>query len=198
MSRPSVTGLVLAGGLARRMDGRDKGLVALQGRPLLAHVLERLAPQVDSILVNANRNQETYAAFGHRIVADVLPDYAGPLAGLHAGLAASTTPLIVTVPCDAPRLPADLVAILYAALSASDVPVAAALANGRLQPTFMLCRRDIGADLERYLAGGGRKIHAWLDEVQALAVPFADADGFANLNTPEELAALTAREERLS
>lgn len=198
MNRPSVTGLVLAGGLARRMDGRDKGLIALQGRPLLAHVLERLTSQVDSILVNANRNQEAYAAFGHRIVADALPDYAGPLAGLHAGLRACTTPLIVTVPCDAPRLPADLVATLSAALAASDAPVAAALANGRLQPTFMLCRREVGADLERYLTGGGRKIHAWLDEMHALAVPFADADGFANLNTPEELAALTAREERLS
>lgn len=190
MPTPAVTGLVLAGGLARRMQGRDKGLLPLRGRSLVAHVLERLAPQTDAILINANSHGEAYAAFGHPLIADVIGGHAGPLAGLHAGLLACTTPLVVTVPCDAPRLPADLVARLHAALAGSTAPAAVAHAAGRLQPTFMLCRRELGADLERYLAGGGRKIHAWINDIRALTVPFADASAFANINTPEELAEL--------
>lgn len=188
--RLAVTGLVFAGGQARRMDGRDKGLLPLHGRPLVAHVIERLAPQVDTLIVNANRNLDTYAAFGHPVVADIMPGHAGPLAGLHAGLAASQTPLVATVPCDAPRLPIDLVARLQDALSAGTAPLAAAFADGRLQPAFMLCRREVLGDLERYLAGGGRKIHTWLDGIGVLAVPFADDRAFANINTPAELAEL--------
>ena len=172
------------------MDGRDKGLLPLGGRPLVAHVIERLAPQVDALIVSANRNRETYAAFGHPVVADVMPDYAGPLAGLHAGLLACTTPLLATAPCDAPRLSPDLVARLRAALLAGSAPVAAAFAADRLQPTFMLCRREVVGELERYLADGGRRIHSWLTGIGVLAVPFADAGAFINLNSPSELAEL--------
>ena len=190
MPTPAVTGLVFAGGLARRMQGRDKGLLPLHGRQLVAHVLDRMVPQADAILINVNNPPDAYAAFGHRIIADVIPGHAGPLAGLHAGLLAAATPLVATVPCDAPRLPADLVARLHAALMASAAPAAVAFAADRLQPTFMLCRREVRADLERYLAGGGRKIHTWISDIGALAVPFADASAFANINTPEELADL--------
>lgn len=189
-ARPAVTGVILAGGLARRMEGRDKGLLPLHGRPLVAHVIERLAPQVDTLLVNANRNREAYAAFGHPVIADVMPGHAGPLAGLHAALLACRTPLLATVPCDAPQLPTDLVARLHAALAASSAPAAAASAAGRLQPAFMLCRREVVAELEAYLAAGDRKIHAWLTGIGALAVPFPDATAFVNLNTPSEIAQL--------
>lgn len=190
MPTPAVTGLVFAGGLARRMQGRDKGLLPLHGRPLVAHVLERLAPQADALLINVNNPSDAYAAFGHPLIADVIPGHAGPLAGLHAGLLAAATPLVVTAPCDAPRLPADLVARLHGALMASAAPAAVAFAADRLQPTFMLCRREVRAGLEGYLASGGRKIHAWISDIGALAVPFADASAFANINTPEELADL--------
>lgn len=190
MTIPTVTGLVFAGGLARRMDGREKGLLALRGRPLIAHVLERFAPQVGGIVINANRECETYVGFGHPVIADVIGGFAGPLAGLQAGLQACATPLLATAPCDAPLLPLDLVARLHDALVASRAPIAAASTGGRLQPTFMLCRREVLGDLERYLSGGGRKIHTWLVDMGVLAVPFADDAAFANINTPAELDAL--------
>ncbi|MBI4986514.1 MAG: molybdenum cofactor guanylyltransferase [Rhodocyclales bacterium] len=185
--RDRVTGLILAGGLARRMDGREKGLLQLGGRPLLAHVLERLTPQVATLLISANRQREAYAAFGHPVVADVVGDFAGPLAGLHAGLKACATPFLATVPCDAPLLPLDLVARLVGALEADDAAIAAAFAAGRLQPAFMLCRREVLGDLEPYIAGGGRRIHEWLVGMGAREVRFEDADAFANINTPAEL-----------
>ncbi len=198
MSTNSVTGLILAGGLARRMDGREKGLLPLHGRPLLAHVLERLAPQVGAILVNANRNRDAYAAFGLPVIADGIEGYAGPLAGLQAGLVACNTPLLASVPCDAPLLPTDLVARLADALERSGAPVATAFAAGRLQPAFMLCRREVRADLERYIAGGGRKVQTWLAGLGTIEVPFEDADAFANINTPEELNRMEGNERTTS
>lgn len=190
MIRNQVSGLVFAGGLARRMHGQAKGLLPLRGKPLLGHVLERFAPQVGPLSVNANGAPDDYAAFGYPVLADRLEGFIGPLAGLHAGLLACATPWLATVPCDAPLLPDDLVARLHAALMASDASIAAASAGGRAQPTFMLCRREVVDDLERYLSAGGRKIHVWLADMKALQVDFADAAAFANINTPEELAQL--------
>ena len=114
-----ITGVILAGGLGRRMGGIDKGLQELRGRPMAQWVVERLAPQVDELLINANQNGERYAAFGHRIVPDQIPDFAGPLAGLHAALSAAAHPLVATAPCDSPFLPADLIIRLHAALTAN-------------------------------------------------------------------------------
>ena len=113
-----ITGVILAGGLGRRMGGIDKGLQALRGRPMVAWVVERLAPQVDELLINANQNGERYAAFGHRVVPDRIPDFAGPLAGLHAALSAAAHPLVATAPCDSPFLPEDLISRLFLALTA--------------------------------------------------------------------------------
>lgn len=186
--RPGITGLVLAGGQGSRLGGQDKGLADWRGRPLVAHVLERLAPQVDRLLISANRNREIYARLGHPVVADTCPGYAGPLAGLQAGLAACATPLLAMVPCDAPRLPDDLVARLNDALATSTQTAAVAETGGRLQPTFLLCRRDLLPSLEACLAAGQRKLGAWLAEAGAVRVPF-DEEGFANFNTPEDFAA---------
>src|SRR3982751_4442728 len=108
----NVTGVVLAGGQGSRMGGVDKGLQPFRGKPMAAHVLERLAPQVDEILINANRNAEAYAQFGHRVIADEVAGFAGPLAGFERGLAHASGALVVTVPCDSPFLPVDLVARL--------------------------------------------------------------------------------------
>jgi len=184
----AISGLVLAGGLGRRMGGIDKGLVELDGRPMVSHVIERLAPQVDTLLINANQNTDRYAAFGHPVVPDRIGGFAGPLAGLHAGLTAATTPLVVTVPCDSPFLPRDLVARLRNALDADGVQLAVAKTGQQAQPVFSLVRRDVLDDLSAFLTIGGRKIDAWYARLAVVEVSFDDeAAAFANINTREEL-----------
>ena len=181
-----VSGIVLAGGLGRRMGGVDKGLQPLHGKPMIEHVLARFAPQVDEIVINANQNHDRYAAFGHRVVPDRVGGYAGPLAGLHAGLAAVSRPLAVTVPCDSPFLPADLVERLQRALGANDLAVAKT--GDQPHPVFALVQRSVAANLEAFLAGGGRKIDAWYASLRVIEVSFDDeADAFRNINTLEEL-----------
>ena len=183
--RLKITGIVLAGGQGRRMGGVDKGLQLLNGRPMIAHVIERLAPQVEDIVINANQNREAYAAFGHPVVPDAIEGYAGPLAGLHAGLQAATQALVVTVPCDSPFLPADLVARLASALGDNDLAVAKT--GEQAQPVFCLCRSTLLPHLTGFLAGGGRKIDSWYADLNMVEVPFDDeAEAFANINTPTE------------
>ena len=186
----SVTGIVLAGGQGRRMGGVDKGLVAFRGAPMVASVIARLAPQVGDIVVNANQNAAAYAAFGHRVVPDAVGGFAGPLAGLHAGLTVAATPYAVTVPCDSPFLPHDLVARLGAALAGRDAQLAVARTFDQPHPVFALVRADLRADLEAFLAGGGRKIDAWYAALDVVEVAFDDeADAFRNINTRDELSA---------
>jgi molybdopterin-guanine dinucleotide biosynthesis protein A len=182
----AVSGIVLAGGQGRRMGGVDKGLQELRGRPMVAWVLERLAPQVSEIIVNANQNLEAYARFGHRVVPDAIGGFAGPLAGLHAGLSAAAHPLAVTVPCDSPYLPPDLVARLRAALGAHDLAVAKTF--DQPHPVFSLVRCAVREHLGAFLAAGGRKIDAWYASLRVVEVSFDDeADAFRNINTREEL-----------
>lgn len=181
-----VSGIVLAGGLGRRMGRLDKGLQPLRGKPMVQWVIERLAPQVDELLINCNQNLETYARFGHRIVQDEVGGFAGPLAGLHAGLKAASHPLVVTVPCDSPFLPHDLVHRLKAHIGAHHIAVAKT--GEQAHPVFSLVTKDVLENLERFLAGGGRKVDAWYAGVRAVEVSFDDeADGFMNINTPEDL-----------
>ena len=182
----SVSGIILAGGLGRRMGGVDKGLQLLRGKPMIEHVLARLAPQVDEIVINANQNLERYAAFGHRVVSDRISGFAGPLAGLHAGLAAISQPLAVTVPCDSPFLPSDLVSRLRQHLGSNDLAVAKT--GDQAHPVFALVRRSVAQNLEAFLAGGGRKIDAWYAALRVVEVQFDDeADAFRNINTLAEL-----------
>lgn len=187
-----VTGIVLAGGLGKRMsaDGKgiDKGLQPLGGRALVEHVLERLAPQVDTILINANRNAGRYATFGYPIVPDALAGFAGPLAGLHAGLLAATTPWVVIVPCDSPFLPGDLVARLLDAATRAGSPIAVVRTGNQPQPVFALVHRRLAASLAHYLAAGDRKIDLWYAPLGVVEVPFEDAAAFRNINTRDELA----------
>lgn len=190
IARTDITGVVFAGGQGRRMGGVDKGLVELDGRALVAHVIERLAPQVGELVINANQNRDRYAAFGYPVVADVIPDFAGPLAGLHAAMAAATTPYIVTSPCDSPFLPADLVARLALALAATPLDLAVARTFDQPHPVFSLVRTDVRPHLEAFLRGGGRKIDAWYATLRVADVRFDDeADAFRNINTAAELAA---------
>jgi molybdopterin-guanine dinucleotide biosynthesis protein A len=186
----AITGIVLAGGQGRRMGGVDKGLVDLGGRPMVAHVLERLQPQVAAIVVNANQNRERYEALGFPVVADAVGGFAGPLAGLHAGLSAVGTRYAVTVPCDSPFLPDDLVARLANGLVEHDAQLAVAKTFDQPHPVFALVRADVRDDLAAFLAGGGRKIDAWYARLAVVEVVFDDrADAFRNINTRDELAA---------
>jgi len=181
-----VTGIVLAGGQGRRMGGVDKGLQPLRGKPMVAWALERLAPQVDEILVNANQNLEAYAKFGYRVVPDAIGGFAGPLAGLHAGLTAASRPLAVTAPCDSPFLPLDLVARLRTALGDHDLAVAKT--GDQPHPVFSLVRRAVLDHLAKFLSSGGRKIDAWYATLNVVEVSFDDeADAFRNINTRDEL-----------
>ena len=183
-----VTGLVLAGGQGRRMGSIDKGLEELRDAPMVRHVLDRLAPQVDDILINANRNLERYRAFGYPVIEDAVGGFAGPLAGLHAGLGVATAPRVATVPCDSPFLPDDLVHRLGIALDAAQADLAVARTFDQPHPVFCLVERSVHAHLDAFLRGGGRKIDAWYATLRVIEVPFDDvADAFRNINTRDEL-----------
>ena len=189
MTQADITGVVLAGGLGRRMGGIDKGLQELNGRPLVQWVLERLAPQVGTVLINANQNLARYGEFGYPVLPDVIADFAGPLAGLHAALSHARTPLLVTVPCDSPFLSADLVLRLHAALQAQHADLAVPRTGDRAHRAFCLTRREMLPRLDAFLASGERKVGLWHASLKVAEVPFDDdADAFRNINTPEELA----------
>lgn len=191
-----VTGLVLAGGRGTRMGQVDKGLQPLRGMPMVQHVLQRLGAQVDRIMINANQNLETYAAFDVPVWPDALEGFAGPLAGLQTGLMHCETPLLVTAPCDSPFLPADLVARLSAAMTAEQAVLAVAVtgAGDRLQPhpVFCLAQRSLLPHLSAFLAGGGRKVDAWFADLRVARVHFDQEDAFRNINTLDELRAFDA------
>ncbi|GAB4042118.1 MAG: molybdenum cofactor guanylyltransferase MobA [Rubrivivax sp.] len=191
-----ITGLVLAGGRGSRMGGVDKGLQPHRGEPLARRALERLRPQVGALLVSANRHLDTYAGFGVPVCRDVLPGFAGPLAGLHAGLAACTTPWLVSVPCDTPDFPPDLVARLAAAQLAegADIAVAACREGGvvRRQPVFCLVPAALRDDLEALLQTGERTVGRWLARHRVATAVFDDAAAFFNANTADDLQRLQA------
>jgi molybdopterin-guanine dinucleotide biosynthesis protein A len=193
IEREAITGLVLAGGRGSRMGGVDKGLESHLGMPLAMHALLRLAPQVGEVMINANRNLGAYESMGVPVWPDALPDYPGPLAGFLTGLERCETPYLVTVPCDSPNFPADLVARLAAAFDDDDagteIAVAATREGGELrsQPVFCMMRADVLESLVRFTQAGERKIDRWTAQHRTRLVPFDDAEAFANANTPDEL-----------
>jgi molybdopterin-guanine dinucleotide biosynthesis protein A len=191
---PRITGVILAGGQGSRMGGVDKGLQEFRGKPMVAHAIERLAPQVDELLVNANRNTEAYGAFGHRVIADEIEGFAGPLAGFERGLAHAGGDLVVTAPCDSPFLPSDLVARLREALEREGADLAVAKTGAQAHPVFSLMRRGVHGSLRDFLGSGQRKIDKWYAALEVVEVAFDDeADAFRNINTREELASLEPR-----
>jgi molybdenum cofactor guanylyltransferase len=186
---PSVTGLILAGGKGSRMGGVDKGLQAFRGRRLIDHVYERLAPQVGGVIINANQNQEAYRTFGVRVVSDAIAGFAGPLAGMHAGLSVSKRPFLASVPCDSPFLPEDLVTRLHARIDETGAELAVAKTGDQPHPVFSLMRRGVLDHLSDFLKDGGRKIDAWYASLNVVEVAFDDeAEAFSNINTLDELA----------
>jgi molybdopterin-guanine dinucleotide biosynthesis protein A len=196
---PPTGGVLLAGGLARRMGGGDKPLVRVAGRTLLDHVIHRLAPQVAAMVLNANGDPARFAAWGLPVVPDPLPDNPGPLAGVLAGMrhfAALGLDWIVTVAADTPFIPHDLVARLHAARNGR--PIAVACSGGRTQPTVALYATALGADLHAALLAGERKIDRWTARHGEGRAEWPDApiDPFFNVNTPEDVLAAEARAER--
>jgi molybdopterin-guanine dinucleotide biosynthesis protein A len=191
MRTEDITGLVLCGGRGSRMGGVDKGLQNFQGMPLALHALLRLRPQVGDVLINANRNLAAYESLGAPVWPDPMGDYPGPLAGWLAGLEHCETPYMVTVPCDTPHFPVDLVARLAAALTAEDADIAMAATEEdgvrQVQPVFCLLKTTLIESLVAYLTGGQRKIDRWTAQHRCVEVLFDDAAAFFNANTPDEL-----------
>lgn len=188
MTPPKITALILAGGRGSRMGSVDKGLQLFKGMPMVAHVLERMSPQVDEVIINANRSIEQYAAFGHRVVPDAIDGFAGPLAGLHVGMTQATTTLLATVPCDSPFLPLDLVTRLHTAMELGNVDLAVAKTYDQAHPVFCLVKRDLEPHLREFLASGQRKIDKWYATLRVVEVQFDDQESaFANINTEVEL-----------
>ncbi|QXZ10467.1 molybdenum cofactor guanylyltransferase MobA [Comamonas sp. Y33R10-2] len=213
-----ITGCLLAGGRGARMGGVDKGLQSFQGLPLALHALQRLAPQVGPLLINANRNTEAYAALGKplgaKVCADTLPDYPGPLAGFMAALAQCQTPWLLCVPCDTPLFPLDLAAKMIAAHEQSSGTADIIIAHGwehmdgestqpgklsgqlpelRAQPVFCLIKASLKHSLEAFITSGGRKIDTWTGQHRCAKAVFdrpGDEQAFANANTLAQLHAL--------
>ncbi|MDP2007353.1 MAG: molybdenum cofactor guanylyltransferase MobA [Rubrivivax sp.] len=189
-----ITGLILCGGRGTRMGGADKGLQNHNGMPLAMHALLRLQPQVGQLMINANRNLSAYESMGVPVWVDQLVDFPGPLAGWLAGLEQCQTPYMVTVPCDTPAFPQDLVSRLADALVREDaeIAMAATLEEGqvRTQPVFCLLKASLLESLVAYLYAGERKIDRWTAQHRVATVVFDDAQAFFNANTPQELAQL--------
>ncbi|HPE72061.1 MAG TPA: molybdenum cofactor guanylyltransferase MobA [Candidatus Competibacter sp.] len=189
-----VTGLILAGGRAERMGGRDKGLLPLVGEPLIAHAIRRLRPQVAELLISANRHQVIYRTLGCRVVSDD-PGlrFRGPLAGILAAMAVAETPYLLTAPCDAPLLPLDYAQRMRAALECNQTTVSVAVSAGYWQPVFALLPVVLRDDLAAWLATGQGGVGRWLQRHQPAHVVFPDRPSlFRNINTPEDLAQLEA------
>ena len=186
-----ITGLVLAGGRGSRMGGVDKGLQIHLGIPLALHAIQRLLPQVGAVMVSANRHLDTYASFGVPVWADAIADHPGPLAGFLAGLEHCPTPYLVTVPCDTPNFPTDLVARLVAGLIAQDAQIAMAATrdgdSAQAQPVFCLVAWSLKDSLSDFIASGQRQAERWAALHRCATVVFDDAAAFANANTAQEL-----------
>jgi molybdopterin-guanine dinucleotide biosynthesis protein A len=191
---PSITTVILAGGAARRMGGDDKGLTPLNGRAMIAHVIDTLATQSPSMLINCNRSQREYAKFGYPLIEDTLPGGLGPLAGVVSALEQSDSDYVLSVPCDTPRLPTDLVARMLRAIMQEDAEACTVSDGERLHPVVLLVRRSALPGLRDYLTGGGRKVHDWFYSVTHCSADFSDQpEAFVNVNTPQQLAILEQR-----
>jgi molybdopterin-guanine dinucleotide biosynthesis protein A len=192
--RDQITGVILAGGRARRMGGIDKGLLPCAGRALIEWALAALVPQVGQILISANRNLAAYGAYGHPVVADPSADHPGPLAGIAAALATARTPWILLVPCDTPLLPPDLASRLGEALERDAGELALAHDGRRLQPLHALLPVALAPSLARFLAAGERQVAHWYANHRSAVADLSDqAEAFANINSPADAERLRAQ-----
>lgn len=194
MKTVDIAGVILAGGHGSRLGGEDKGLVEVAERPMIDYVVDRFAPQVNQLFINANRNIDRYRELGYPVICDTVEDFAGPLAGIAVVLNRCGSPYLAISPCDSPFLPTDLVARLAKPLSNSHATVSVAVGGGRPQPVFAIISAQLQHSLNDYLAGGGRKIMSWYRQQDLVEVDFgSDTSPFANINAPDELAAAALR-----
>lgn len=174
------------------MGGADKGLIELHGKPIIEYILEVIEPQCDHIIINANRNIDRYAVYGHPVLTDSLDDYQGPLAGFAIGLKHAKTPYIITLPCDAPDLPQDLVHRMMNSLNDHQADIAVAHDGERMQPVYALIRTSLLQSLDTFLQSGDRKIDRWYAQNNMVNVDFSDVPHiFNNINTPEQQAEIS-------
>ena len=189
-----ITGVILAGGRGSRLGGRDKGLLEIAGRPLIEHLIGALMPQVDSLLISANRNLDRYATYGLPVIEDATDGYLGPLAGILSALRAAQSPYILTVPCDSPLLPAEYATRMHAALTRQHASLCVAHDGMNMQPAFALLSRGLVESIDDYLASGERKLQTWLADQHPAFADFSDQPQmFININTPHDLAQIQQR-----
>lgn len=187
LSKHNVTAVILAGGKGRRMDGEDKGLIELANRPLIEYVINAVKPQVESIILNANRNLELYSDYGYPVISDALDGFQGPLAGYFSALKNATTSHIVTLPCDGPLLPNDLVERLIIALNNENAEISVAHDGDRMQPVYSLIPTSLNFSLNSFLDMGERKIDLWYKQHRIALADFSDCpETFRNVNTVEQ------------
>lgn len=187
------SGVVLAGGLSRRLGGQDKGLIAVQGRPLVCYALAAMEPLVAELFISANRNRERYEKFGFRVISDQNKHFDGPLAGILAAMRSASNPILLVSPCDSPLVKTEHLQRLLLAMEAG-IDIAVASDGKRLHPVFAALQTVLQADLARYLENGERKLQTWLEQHAVVEVDFSDAPQiFANINTSEELDAVSHR-----
>ncbi|MGB6135997.1 MAG: molybdenum cofactor guanylyltransferase MobA [Shewanella sp.] len=184
---PQIDAVILAGGMARRMGGNDKGLVDLNGQAMICHTLDKLSNQVDNIMINANRNQAQYEQWGYRVFSDEDSGYLGPLAGMVTALKQTQAEYLLVVPCDCPMLPDDLAQRLLTALTEQNADIAVASDGEREQPVVLLLKPQLAASMQAFLDAGERKIDFWYRQHQVAIESFADQpNAFVNVNTPEQ------------
>jgi molybdopterin-guanine dinucleotide biosynthesis protein A len=192
-----ITGLVLAGGAGRRMGGVDKGLIEIAGRTLVEWTVDALAAQTSSLLISANRNLEQYRNLGYEVVADQLDGFQGPLAGLAAAMACAETPWLLTSPCDTPLLPSNLAQCLAAVVTEHHVQIAIAADAERRHPLHALIPCTVRAELQAYLASGGRSVHGWLERHTVAIARFDNQpNAFSNLNRSADAGPIRKRLEQ--
>lgn len=192
--RDDITGVVLAGGRGRRMGGVDKGLVSLNDKPMVAHVLSALRPQVGDLIINANRNRNEYETFGYQVIPDIVGEFFGPLAGMASAMQVAKTPYVLTVPCDSPLIRKDLAARLYQALAGERAEISAAHDGSRLHPVFTLLYCDLLPSLLAYLEAGERKVDRWFAKHRLAIAHFTDKpEMFMNVNNPDDRASVEAK-----
>ncbi|RLV59016.1 molybdenum cofactor guanylyltransferase [Parashewanella curva] len=186
MSDLSVEAVILAGGQGRRMQYQDKGLVTFQHRPLVQHVIDTIHPQVNRLMIMANRNIESYQAFGYPVFSDELSGFQGPLSGLSTALHHCQSEWLLMLPCDTPHLPSDLLEKMQLALAQDNTDIVVACDSHKEHAVIMLLKRQLKADLDDYLASGERRVMAWYRRHQYQTVEF-DAKHFINCNHIDEL-----------
>lgn len=193
-TQPSITTVILAGGAARRMGGEDKGLTQLNSKAMIAYVIERLSVQSPSLQINCNRSQQAYAEFGYPLFEDTIAGGLGPLAGLLSALEHSDSDYVLSVPCDTPLLPTDLIERMLQTIAQENAEACTVNDGDRLHPVVLLVKRSVVTGLRSYLTDGGRKVHDWFYSVPHCSADFSDQpEAFININTPEQLATLQQR-----